>query len=175
MTRRGLAVTSATTAASRFSSCARAIKCCASSAATTTAIRSCDSDIASSVPPSPSYFFNTASSLMSSPSANSPTATLMPPAPKSLHRFINCVTLFFLNSLCSLRSVGGLPFCTSAPQVSMDSVSCAFEEPVAPPQPSLPVRPPRSKIKSPGAGTSLRTLLLGEAPMTAPISMRLAT
>ena len=40
-----------------------------------------------------SYFFNTASKLISRPGANSPTATLTPPAPKSLH-----LTIFLENS-----------------------------------------------------------------------------
>ena len=47
-------------------------------------------------------------------------------------------------------------------------------EPVAPPQPSRPVRPPSRMTTSPGAGHSRRTLAAGAAAMTAPISMRLA-
>lgn len=50
-----------------------------------------------------------------------------------------------------LFSVRGLPFCTSAPQVSMDSVLSSFEEPVAPPMPSRPVRPPTRMTTSPGS------------------------
>ena len=50
-----------------------------------------------------------------------------------------------------------------------------FEEPVAPPQPSRPVRPPRRIIISPGSEVSLITLLLGAAAITAPISIRFAT
>ncbi|NLF29195.1 MAG: hypothetical protein GX592_14980, partial [Clostridiales bacterium] len=49
-------VTSATTVASRFSSRASARNWSTSSGASTTAMRSCDSEIASSVPSSPSYF-----------------------------------------------------------------------------------------------------------------------
>ena len=48
-------------------------------------------------------------------------------------------------------------------------------QPVAPPQPSRPVRPPTRRIKSPGSGVSLTTWLAGDAPMTAPSSIRLAT
>ena len=51
---------------------------------------------------------------------------------------------------------------------------CFLLEPVAPPQPSRPVRPPRSSTTSPGWGVSRRTFSAGAAPMTAPISMRLA-
>ena len=44
---------------------------------------------------------------------------------------------------CILCSSGALPFCTSAPHISIDDASCSFDEPVAPPTPSLPVLPPR--------------------------------
>ena len=83
-----LAVTSATTVASRFSSSASARNASTSpGASTTTAIRSCDSLMASSVPSKPSYFFGTASRSMRRPSASSPMATDTPPAPKSLQLF----------------------------------------------------------------------------------------
>ncbi len=71
--------------------------------------------------------------------------------------------------------MGGSPFCTSAPQVSMESSVWLLELPVAPPMPSRPVRPPTRMITSPGAGSSRRTWAWGTAPTTAPISMRLAT
>ncbi len=58
-----------------------------------TAMRSCDSEMASSVPSRPSYFFGTAFRSMSRPSASSPMATDTPPAPKSLQRRIMRVTL----------------------------------------------------------------------------------
>ena len=102
-------------------------------------------------------------------------ATETPPAPKSLHRLISVVTSFFLNNLCSFLSTGGLPFCTSAPQVSKDELSWAFDEPVAPPQPSRPVIPPSKITTSPGSGTSRITFFFGAAAITAPISIRLAT
>lgn len=51
-----------------------------------------------------------------------------------------------------LRSVGGLPFWTSAPQESSESTVCSLDEPVAPPQPSRPVRPPSNTIRSPADG-----------------------
>ena len=111
---------------------------------------------------------------MSNPSASSPMATDTPPAPKSLQRLMRRVTSPLRNSRCSLRSMGALPFCTSAPQVSRLSSLCALEEPVAPPQPSRPVRPPSSTTTSPGAGVSRRTFSAGAAPTTAPISIRLA-
>lgn len=60
-------------------------------------------------------FFLTLSSSITRPSVNSPIATATPPAPKSLQRLIKRLTSGFLNNLCNLRSVGGLPFCTSAP------------------------------------------------------------
>ena len=96
------------------------------------------SEMAISVPSRPAYFFGTLSRLILRPGASSPMATETPPAPKSLHFLIRRLTSSRRNSLCSLRSVGAFPFCTSAPQVSMDSVVCTLEEPVAPPQPSLP-------------------------------------
>ena len=102
-------------------------------------------------------------------------ATQTPPAPKSLHRLIFRETAGLRKSRWSFRSVRGLPFCTSAPQVSMDSDVCALEEPVAPPQPSRPVRPPSRTMTSPGAGTPRTTFSLGDAPTTAPISRRFAT
>ena len=142
---------------------------------TTTAIRSCDSEIASSVPSSPSYFFGTRSRLMSRPSASSPMATDTPPAPKSLQRLIRVATSFLRNILWIFRSTGGFPFWTSAPHSRMDSSVCSLEEPVAPPHPSLPVRPPTSTITSPGAGTFRFTWSAGAAPITAPISILLAT
>ena len=64
---------------------------------------------------------------------------------------------------------------TSAPHTDVDSVLCALEDPVAPPIPSRPVRPPRRIILSPGSEVSLCTARLGAAPMTAPISIRFAT
>ena len=173
--RRGSSFTTATSVASRFSLAASAMNFSVSSLAITTAILSCDSDIASSVPSRPSYFLVTASRFISSPSVSSPIATDTPPAPKSLQRFIIDVTSGLRKSLCSFLSSGALPFCTSAPQDSSECSVCDFEEPVAPPQPSRPVLPPSSITMSPGAGLSLLTLLAGAAPTTAPISILLAT
>ena len=92
MTRRLVSVATATIVASRFSSAAYFINSSTCSGATTTAIRSCDSEIANSVPSRPSYFLGTLSRLMSRPSVNSPIATDTPPAPKSLQRLIRTVT-----------------------------------------------------------------------------------
>ena len=131
--------------------------------------------MASSVPSNPSYFFGTLSKLMTKPSANSPTATDTPPAPKSLHLLISLVTSSFLNSLWIFLSSGAFPFCTSAPQVVSDSLVWAFDEPVAPPQPSRPVFPPNRITLSPGVGMVLITFLLGAAPTNAPISYLFAT
>ncbi len=103
-------VTVATTVASRFSLSAAAINVSTSFGLRTTAMRSCDSDIASSVPSSPSYFLGTLSRLISNPSASSPIATQTPPAPKSLQRRIMRDTVPFRNRRWILRSVGGLPF-----------------------------------------------------------------
>ena len=167
----GSSTTFATIVASRFSLAASSRNFSASSEAITTAILSCDSDIAISVPSSPSYFLGTALRSIIKPSVSSPIATETPPAPKSLQRFIILVTSGFLKSLCSFLSSGGLPFCTSAPQCSRDSSVCDFEEPVAPPQPSRPVLPPRRITASPAAGFSRRTFRSGAAPTTAPISI----
>ena len=174
-TRRGSSVTTATSVASRFSSAAYFRNCSRSFGSMTTAIRSWDSEMAISVPSRPAYFFGTLSRLILRPGASSPMATETPPAPKSLHFLIRRLTSSRRNSLCSLRSVGAFPFCTSAPQVSMDSVVCTLEEPVAPPQPSLPVRPPSRMMISPGSEFSRTTARRGAAPRTAPISIRFAT
>ena len=101
-------------------------------------------------------------------------ATDTPPAPKSFDFLMREVTSGRRNSRWSLRSSGGLPFWTSLPQVSSDSPVCSFDEPVAPPIPSRPVRPPSMSTTSPGAGRSRRTCEAFTAPTTAPISIRLA-
>ena len=103
------------------------------------------------MPSKPAYFVGTLSKLIRSPSASSPIATETPPAPKSLHFLINVLTSGLRNNLCMFPSIGGLPFCTSAPDFSIDSVVCALEDPVAPPIPSLPVLPPINIILSPGS------------------------
>ena len=172
---RGSPVTTATGVASKFSASAAAWKAGASAGSSTTAMRSWLSEMASSVPSSPSYFLGTRSRSISRPGASSPMATHTPPAPKSLHRLMSRAVFPSRNSRCSFRSVGGLPFCTSAPQTSTLFSVWALLDPVAPPMPSRPVAPPSSTTTSPGAGASRRTLALGAAPITAPISMRLAT
>ena len=166
--------TTATGVDSRFSLEASARNLSASSGATTTAILSWDSEIASSVPSRPSYFFGTALRSISRPSASSPMATETPPAPKSLQRLMSFVASGFLNNLWSFLSSGALPFWTSAPHVVSDSSVCYFDEPVAPPQPSRAVQPPTRTMISPAAGRSRTTFSFGAAAMTAPISMRFA-
>ena len=174
-TRFGFSVTSATGVASRFSSAAYFKNSSLFSGATTTAMRSWDSEMASSVPSRPSYFFGTRSRFTFNPAASSPMATDTPPAPKSLHFLISLETSGRRNSLWSLRSVGALPFCTSAPQDSRDFSVCFLEEPVAPPMPSRPVLPPRRMMISPGSLLLRITSARLAAPITAPISMRFAT
>ena len=173
--RRSVSVTSATTIASKFSSAERLINSLASSLFTTTAILSWDSDIAISVPSKPSYFLGTISKFISNPLVNSPIATETPPAPKSLHLLIILATFSFLNNLWIFLSVCGLPFWTSAPHVFIDSSVCSFDEPVAPPIPSLPVLPPKRITKSEAFGSSLTTFSFGAAAITAPTSILLAT
>ncbi len=167
-------LTFAITVASTSSESARDFTRSTFSGEITTAIRSCDSLTAISVPSSPEYFSGTASRFTSSPSANSPTATLTPPAPKSLHRLISLVNSGLRNNRCNLRSSGAFPFWTSAPQVSIDDAVCETDEPVAPPIPSLPVLPPRSNTMSPETGFSRITSSSFTAAITAPISRRLA-
>jgi len=167
-------VTLATTLTSRFSLLHPSMKSSIFSLAITTAILSWDSLIESSVPSNPSYFFGIKSRLTSTESAISPIATETPPAPKSLLLLIKPLILGFLNNLCIFRSIGGLPFCTSAPETSIDFWSCILEDPVAPPTPSRPVLPPTTTTKSPSAGTSLKTSFLGVAPITNPTSILLA-
>ena len=174
MIRRPESVTSATCTASRFSRRAAARKAGTSLGSRTTAMRSCDSERAISEPSRPSYLSGTRSRWMWSEGASSPMATETPPAPKSLQRLIRRLTAGSRKRRCSLRSVGASPFWTSAEFWRAVSV-CSFEEPVAPPTPSRPVRPPPSTMTSPGAGTSRRTQSRGPAATTAPISMRLAT
>ena len=50
---------------------------------------------------------------------------------------------------------------------------CDFEEPVAPPQPSRPVRPPNKITTSSGSGLIRTTFSSGAAAMTAPTSYAL--
>ena len=146
-----------------------------SPSATTTAMRSWLSEMASSVPSRPSYFLRTWSRSMESPSASSPMATDTPPAPKSLQRLMSRVTAGSRNRRWIFRSSGALPFWTSEAMVSRLLRSWLLEEPVAPPMPSRPVRPPSRMTLSPGAGVSRMTLAAGAAPTTAPTSMCLAT
>ena len=174
ITRRFVSVTVATTTAFKFSAFAALINFWTCFGATTTAMRSCDSEIASSVPFKPSYFFGTASRLISSPGANSPTATETPPAPKSLQRRIIRDTSLFLNKRWIFLSSTALPFWTSAAAVVTDFVVWTFEDPVAPPIPSRPVPPPRRITISPGLGRSRITVSTGAAAITAPSSMRFA-
>ena len=96
ITRRGSALITATGQACRFSSPASFKNFSTFSFSTTTAIRSCDSLMASSVPSRPSYFLGTALRSISRPSASSPIATETPPAPKSLQRLIIKVASLFL-------------------------------------------------------------------------------
>ena len=110
ITKRLVSVTSATIVASKFSLFANSINAFTSSLATKTAIRSCDSDTASSVPFNPLYLTGTAFKSIFNPSANSPMATQTPPAPKSLHFLIKRVTSPLRNKRWILRSVGAFPF-----------------------------------------------------------------
>ena len=110
-------------------------------------MRSGDSEIASSVPSRPSYFLGTASRSISQPvrqladgHAHPARAKIVAPLDEARK------TSGRRNSRCSLRSVERV--CPSAPQraafLRWNFSSCALEEPVAPPQPSRPVRPPSS-------------------------------
>ena len=71
-------------------------------------------------------------------------------------------------------AAGALPFWTSLAMVARDCVLWLLEDPVAPPMPSRPVRPPRRMTTSPGAGRSRRTFSAGAAATTAPHSRCLA-
>ena len=170
-----VSVTSATCVTSTFSEWQYSMKRSMSPRSTTTAIRSCDSLMASSVAFSPLYFTGTRSRYMSRPGANSPIATLTPPAPKSFDFLIRRVTSGRRNRRSNLRSSGAFPFCTSELHSSIDLTLCSFDDPVAPPIPSRPVRPPNSSMTSPAAGDSRRTFSALTAPTTAPTSRRLAT
>ncbi len=110
MTRFGFSVTVATTTASIFSLWHSSTKASTSFGRTTTAIRSCDSEIAISVPLRPWYFKGTLLRSISRPSANSPIATQTPPAPKSFDFLIRRVTLPLRKRRWILRSSMALPF-----------------------------------------------------------------
>ena len=56
----------------------------------------------------------------------------------------------------------------------MDFSVCSFDEPVAPPTPSLPVLPPINTIISHDYGCLRITFSAGAAPITAPTSILLA-
>ena len=173
--KRGVLVTFATIVASKFSSNANWINFLAFAFSKTTAILSCDSLIANSVPSKFWYFFGIALRLISIPSHNSPIATLTPPAPKSLHLIIIFETVGFLKNLWIFLSSTGLPFWTCEPHVRIEVFSWTLLLPVAPPIPSLPVLPPNKITTSPGFGVFLTTLAIGAAAITAPVSKRLAT
>ena len=175
MTKRFVSVTSATLIASKFSLYASSLNFSKSLASIHTAIRSCDSLIANSVPSKPWYLTGTASKLIFKPSASSPTATLTPPAPKSFAFLINFVQVGFLNKRCNLRSIKAFPFWTSLEHFSKLVSLCSLLEPVAPPIPSRPVAPPIITMISPACGCSRFTCDLGAAPTTAPTSIRFAT
>ena len=102
-------------------------------------------------------------------------ATETPPAPKSLHFLINFAASGFLKSLWIFLSSGALPFCTCADSVSIEETLCDFDDPVAPPIPSLPVLPPSKIITSPSIGSILFTFSRGAAAITAPVSILFAT
>ena len=105
-----VSVTTATSVHSRFSSSAYFLYVLTSALETTTAIRSCDSEMASSVPSRPAYFLGTASRFISRDGASSPIATDTPPAPKSLQRFINLLAAGFRKRRCNFLSMGASPF-----------------------------------------------------------------
>ena len=102
-------------------------------------------------------------------------ATETPPAPKSLHFLINLAAFGFLNSLWIFLSSGAFPFWTWADSVWIEETLWDFDEPVAPPIPSLPVLPPSKTIMSPSLGSILFTFSRGQAAITAPVSILLAT
>ena len=167
-------VTFATSTALMFSLSQKWINWSLSLASTTTAIRSCDSEIASSVPFSPSYFKGKISKSISKESAISPIATETPPAPKSLDFFIKVVTSGLRKSLWIFLSSTAFPFWTSVESVCIEVSSCSLEEPVAPPTPSRPVAPPSKITMSPFCGFSRFTQVLGTAPTTKPTSILFA-
>ncbi len=143
--------------------------------ATTTAMRSCDSEMASSVPSRPSYFLVTLSRSMSRPSASSPMATDTPPAPKSLQRLMRRQASSRRNRRCSLRSMGALPFCTSAPQVLEDCPVVRLGGTGRAADAVTAGAAAQQDDHIAGARALAADVLAGVAPTTAPISMRLAT
>ena len=78
------------------------------------------------------------------------------------------------NSRWIFRSSGALPFWTSLAMVVRDCLLWLLEEPVAPPMPSRPVRPPSRITTSPGWGRSRTTFSAGAAATTTPHSRCLA-
>ena len=178
MTRRGSAVTSATTVASRFSlvGCGNELRP-RPPAATTTAMRSWLSEMASSVPSRPVVF------LGHGVQVNGQAVGQL--ADGDGHAARAEVVAALDQSAGILRGGTGAAACAprercpSAPRRRESRGSpalWALEEPVAPPMPSRPVRPP-SRIDYVAGGGAIRGAhgRPGVAPTTAPISMRLAT
>ena len=111
-----------------------------------------DSEIASSVPSRPSYFLVTVSRSTYRPSASSPTATETPPAPKSLQRLIRRQSVAAAEQTLQLALDGGVALLDLGAR-GLDGLGVlGLEEPVAPPMPSRPVRPPSRMILSVGGG-----------------------
>ena len=87
---------------------------------------------------------------------------MTPPAPKSLHRLIMRVTSAVAEQALDLALLGGVALLHLGwPWSSRDFLLWLLEEPVAPPMPSRPVRPPSRMTTSPGAGRSRTTLSAG--------------
>ena len=169
-----MSVTTPTKAVSTFSSLQYFSNSSLSFLSIKTAILSWDSEIAISDGFRPSYFNLTLERSISIPSYNSPMATETPPAPKSLHFFISFATSLLLNNLWSFLSSGAFPFWTWADSVIIEVNLWDFDEPVAPPIPSLPVLPPINKTISSFFGVSLFTFSFGAAAITAPHSILFA-
>lgn len=86
-----------------------------------------------------------------------------------------CVGLLFGGERPAVATARVFLLSGSVSEAELAAIKKYVINPVAPPQPSRPVRPPRRITTSPGAGCSRRTFSSGTAPSTAPISMRFAT
>ena len=114
-------------------------------------MRSCDSDRKISHGCRPGYFSGTFSSQISAPpasGASSPMDDDRPPAPSSVAHLTSPRRQATSRKSESIFCVMGLPICTA---LRGECLSRPSEENVAPWMPSLPVRPPASTTRSPGA------------------------
>jgi hypothetical protein len=115
-------------------------------------MRSCASEIQTSVADSPSYLSGTASRSTVAPSCApiSPTALERPPAPQSVIAWKSRCRAASSTKSVSVFSWIAWPICTEPPDWLSLALDNSTLENVAPWMPSRPVRPPATTTRSPG-------------------------